>query len=217
MNAVALPSIRDAKLPASYEAARNALANCERIDECQQWADKAEALASYAKQADDQSLRKLADRIQARAISRMGELLKTFQNPGARTDLPSGDAPTKMTQRQAAANAGVSKDQEVTAIRVANVPRDVFERLVESDEPPTVTALAEMGKRPLLDLGRAKPHDFSRATHALASLRRFAEFTEENDPREVASGVLPAEVETARRHVAVIDSWLDVFITSLED
>lgn len=217
MNAVALPSIRDAKLPASYEAARNALANCERIDECQQWADKAEALASYAKQADDQSLRKLADRIQARAISRMGELLKTFQTgPKGGRPANGGDAPT-VSQRQAAANAGLSKDQEVQAVRVANVPREVFERLVESDDPPTVTALAEMGKRPLLDLGKAKPQDFSRATHALASLRRFAEFTEENDPREVASGVLPAEVETARRHVAVIDSWLDVFITSLED
>ncbi len=37
------------------------------VDECQDWANKAEALASYAKMADDDALRKLADRIQARA------------------------------------------------------------------------------------------------------------------------------------------------------
>ncbi len=72
----ALPSISDARLPASYERAKSALAECSRIDECKEWADKAEALASYAKQAKDDGLRILADRIQARAINRCGELLK---------------------------------------------------------------------------------------------------------------------------------------------
>jgi len=40
-----LPSIAAAKLPASYEAAKIALAECSRIDECKNWANKAEALA----------------------------------------------------------------------------------------------------------------------------------------------------------------------------
>ena len=39
-------------------------------------------LASYAKMADDDSLRQLADRIQARAVRRMGELLKQFDGRG---------------------------------------------------------------------------------------------------------------------------------------
>jgi hypothetical protein len=60
-----------ARLPASYEQAKIALASCAKIDECQDWANKAEALASYAKMADDDSLRVLADRIQARAVRRM--------------------------------------------------------------------------------------------------------------------------------------------------
>jgi len=33
----------------------------------------------------------------------------------------------------------MSKRQAVTAIRVANIPGDDFEQLVESDNPPTVT------------------------------------------------------------------------------
>ena len=33
----------------------SALAACNRIDECHEWANKAEALASYAKMADDDS------------------------------------------------------------------------------------------------------------------------------------------------------------------
>ncbi len=63
----------------------HALASCERIDECKTWANKAEALASYAKMADDDSLRLLADRIQARAVRRMGELLKEFDGRGDHT------------------------------------------------------------------------------------------------------------------------------------
>ena len=71
-----LPPIGKARLPATYEGAKVALAECTRLDECQDWADKAEALASYAKQAQDDELRKMADRIQARAIRRCGELLQ---------------------------------------------------------------------------------------------------------------------------------------------
>ena len=33
----------------------------------------------------------------------------------------------------------MSERQQVTAIRVANIPADDFERQVESDQPPTVT------------------------------------------------------------------------------
>jgi hypothetical protein len=53
--------------PATYEDAKAALAECVRLVECQDWADKAEALASYANQAQDEELRKMADRIQGAA------------------------------------------------------------------------------------------------------------------------------------------------------
>ncbi|MCK9543966.1 MAG: hypothetical protein M0R03_18255 [Novosphingobium sp.] len=43
-----------------------------------------------------------------------------------------------MSQREAAEQAGLSKRQQVTAVRVANVPDEVFEEAVESDTPPTV-------------------------------------------------------------------------------
>lgn len=41
----------------------------------------------------------------------------------------------------------MSKRQQVTAVRVANVPDEQFERVVESDNPPTVTKLADMGTK----------------------------------------------------------------------
>lgn len=110
----ALAPIGPARLPETYEAARKALAECSRIDECQDWADKAAALASYAKQADDDSLHKMALRIQARAVRRAGQLLKEFDGRG-RPPKNNGGAPTILppSQRQAAAAAGMSKDVPV--------------------------------------------------------------------------------------------------------
>jgi hypothetical protein len=46
---------------------------------------------------------------------------------------------------QAGKAAGLSKHQIKQAVRVANVPRDEFERLVESDSPPSVSTLARIG------------------------------------------------------------------------
>lgn len=108
-------------------------------------------LASHARQADDDSLRKLADRIQARAVRRCGELLKTFNSQGKRNDQPSVAAVEK-SQRQAAWEAGLSERQELTAVRIASIPQDQFDAAVESDDPPTVTKLAEMRRQSALGL-----------------------------------------------------------------
>lgn len=134
--------IAHARLPATYEQAKNALASCERLDECQDWANKAEALASYAKMADDDTLRALADRIQARAVRRMGDLLKEFDGRG--DHMKKGDTP--LSRSDVAGRAGISIDQAKQAVRVANIPAEQFEAAIDSDNPPTVTALAEMGK-----------------------------------------------------------------------
>lgn len=138
--------VTKAPLPVSYREAREALARCEQVDECKGWTDKAMALASYARQAKDQTLFDTAMRIHARAERRAGELLKEFDGKGRNQySEDGGDAPT--TQREAADAAGLSKDQQVQAVRVANVPAELFETLVEGDKPPTVTALAELGTK----------------------------------------------------------------------
>ena len=146
-----------ARLPETYQAAQQALAKCSSLDECQEWADKAEAMASYAKQAKDDSLRKMCDRIQARAIRRCGELLK--QIPDNNRGRPAKDIPdgtvTNITRTEAAEQAGLSERQKVTALRVASISDEEFNASVESEEPPTVTQLAERGKKlkSLVDLG----------------------------------------------------------------
>lgn len=196
----------------SYESAKTALAACSSIDECKDWADKAAALASYAKQADDPSLHDHATRIQARAIRRCGELLQTFDGRGGdRTK--SGSAPTsaRLSQRQAADQAGMSKDQEVTAVRVANVPAEDFESAVESDHPPTVTRLAELGTAT-----KPAPPGFVQATHAIGTVKEFAAFCAEHPAEFVAGGIYPYEAPKIRAHVTVIEAWLSLFVAHLE-
>lgn len=209
--AVANIPIATARLPATYEHAKTALANCASVDECQQWADKAEALASYARMADDDSLRQMADRIQARAVRRAGELLKQVDGRGR----PSGnkDGTVPISQRLLAQQAGLGERQRKTAVNVANIPADKFEAAVESQTPPTVTKLAEMGKQ---SRAPAPPQGFSQATHLLGTVRRFAEFCASQSPEFVAGGVMPSEVKTVREQVAAIDAWLDRFVVNLK-
>lgn len=176
-----------ASLPTNYEAACTALAECVRVDECQEWADKMAALASYARQREDKTLENHCRRILARAVRREGEILLEIEPAtGARTDLePSEGDHTKLTRKQVARDAGLSDHQRVTALRVANVPADKFEAAVESDDPPSVTALAERGRNsrpePLVDLAGRSPEDFAEATKLIGLVTRFLVDTEKLD------------------------------------
>lgn len=218
-----------ARLPAAYEAAKVALARCTNIDECQTWANKAQALASYARQADDDTLQKQAMRIQSRAIRRCGELLQEFRSAGGRPaqigegdragsnddapeKTPVGDLPSSATE--AARAAGISEHQHKTAIRVANVPSDLFEAAVDSDEPPTVTTLADMGKkqsdRPIQTSTRP-------AIVLMGFVRRLSEFGQVYDPGSVAAGVEDFNRKEMRRYIAQCRRWLKEIAPKLRD
>ena len=219
-----LPSIHDARLPDAYRSARRALEQCARIDECKDWADKAEALASYAKQSKDDTLRKYASRIQARAIRRCGELLKQLDGRSENAKKQTVGAHRLFSRAYAAERSGLSEHQAKTAVRVANIPSEEFETAVESENPPTVTALAEQGKhaRPvvrvdLLDLGGRDPEEFAISTDGQGRLHELARFAERVDAGVVARGSMPKERQSIRRDIEIIDGWLDRLIVQLED
>ena len=238
MSAVAeLPSVSDARLPVTYEAARRALAECERIDECKNWVDKAQALASYAKQANDDSLRKYALRIQARASRRAGQLYQEIEPAyGANQNIKDGGVPNVVTRKAAAEEAGLSERQCKTINRIANIPEEDFEAVIESEHPPTLTALAERGKiprmiiepppkplppsrplKPLVDLDGIDPGDFARATEARGSLKRLAEFCDQHDAGRIARAFQPHEITPLRQHIDVVTTWLARFANELPE
>jgi hypothetical protein len=84
----------------------------------------------------------LPDRIQARAIRRCGELLGEIEAAKNQHEVAGAgdDTGNPVGRMQAAEEAGLSEHQAKTAIRVANVPADEFERPLY---PPSVTAPRE--------------------------------------------------------------------------
>lgn len=221
MNLSTLPSMKNAIFPANYERAKQALMTCSKLDECHQWGDKAKALASYAKQSHDETLLKTAARIKARAIRRCGELLKLYESGGGRPSKTGVvDHTSFPSQKQAGTEAGLSKHQQVTAIRVANVSEEEFEQAVESEDPPTVNELAERGKKsqpkPLVDLEGIAPKDYSVSTRGQGQLAYFAEFSKGLNPAIVIRGSKAREHQTIREHIAIIRDWLDQLTLHLD-
>jgi hypothetical protein len=89
-----------------------------------------------------ETLRKPRDRIQARAYERCGELLQQIE-PGQGTrdgKRQEGDLPPLNRT-----DAGPTEHERKTALRIASIPEGEREELIESDAPPTVTKLAELG------------------------------------------------------------------------
>lgn len=86
-------------------------------------------------------------RIKARAIQRAGQLLELIDRPehSGRPKI-NGVGAHPISKRQAALGAGMSKNQQRDATRVARVDQDEFDSQVDSDNPPTVSALARRGK-----------------------------------------------------------------------
>ena len=214
-----LPSIAHAKLPATYANARTALERCTRIDECKDWADKAEALASYGRQSEDKELYNMAERIRARAIRRCGELLGEIaprDTPGRPSKNGGGGSP--ITRAGAARDAGLSVDQRKTALRVANVPGSEFEAAVESDNPPTVSALAEQGKkpRPLIDLEGRDPKLFALSTEAQGQIKAFGRMIERVFPNTVIEGAFEEEIIDMMTTARAIMEWLDMLFLCVQ-
>lgn len=205
-----------AHLPATYEAARQAIEQCYELDEVKNWADKAAALATYARMAKDDSLRVMATRIQERAIRRGGELLKQIKPAhGANQNIQEGALP-KVTRESVAEAAGLSEHQRKVALRLASIPKEEFERAVESDSPPTLEALARWGTIPRpASAPNVQPADPLVAAQAKHMLREFSAFCA-NDPVRIA--LAPSlDADFVRGNVEMIDRWLDRLVAHLPD
>lgn len=214
MDHAQLPSVNDARLPETYERAKTALANCSSLDECKDWSDKAAALASYARQSKDDSLTKMSQRIQARAIRRAGELLKQIMPATGAHLKRGGDSP--LSRKQAAEDAGLSPDQRKNALRVASVPESEFTELVESDSPPTVTKLAEIGtKKQLVDLNGRDPKHFNTAMHFIAKFKHHLNDCKSYNILETVEVLTDDERKRLRLLIDEIDAIHDQIMTRI--
>lgn len=214
-----LPSVSSATLPQTYQAAQRALSECSQVDECKDWADKAAALASYARQSEDQELERMAQRIRARAIRRAGELLKQIEpGQGARDGKRGAGDHTPFTREDAARDAGMSKHQQVQATRVANILPQDFERQVESDKPPTLSQLAAQGTKPrenIVDLQGRDPKEYNRALHYVADFEEAAKELEQQKHDLILPTLDDKERSRLRAAINRIDAITDKVATRI--
>lgn len=227
MNAVSaiksLPTIGSARLPTNYEAAKQALAECQNLDECKDWADKAAALASYAKQSHDVEMERQAQRIRARAVRRAGELLSQIQAQSGgdkkSDDYQGMSGHTLISRAEAAREAGMSKHQQVQAVRIAHVPQANFERQIESANPKPLKEIAQQGiqprPRPVVDLQGRDPEEFKRAMHFIGTFEHFARELAREDIDASLASINASERVRLREAINRIDAIHDQIMTRI--
>lgn len=200
-----LTEIREDQLPATYQSAKRALAECVRIDEVKDWSDKAIALACYAKQANDDQLLAMSNRIKARAVIRMGELFNEIEPKDKGGDRKSPEGRVSSDSRaQAASAAGISQDQRKQAQRIASLPRDEVDSLIESQKPPTISALDQMARQ----MSKNHPAEMRATSELLGEAKRFAKFCDENDASKLVVALFEHEKAALLEHAKIIVAWL---------
>jgi hypothetical protein len=213
-----LPQIAETGLPVSYEAAKQAIAACESPIECRTLADKAAAMAVYAKMRDDTELHNRAVRLQAWATRRWGELDRELYPDRSKTNLKQNkpDSPEcgySQSGKRPRPFDGTTEHQRVISRRLAVIPEPEFTRQVEGSRPPSVAQLADQGR-----MRRVQTPDDLTAENfkaACTALHQFATYCDTHDAIVTAQAFSADDVEMARRCVSTLDRWLDLFVTNL--
>lgn len=115
-----------------YDAARHALQQAVEIDEVKDIRDKAQAMAAYAKQANDTKLIEWATEIKVRAERKAGQMLAEMdKNRGA---MGSGSNQHEVRSLDVTApkldDLGISKNQSSRWQKLAAIPEDQFEQAI---------------------------------------------------------------------------------------
>lgn len=166
-------------------------------------------------------MEKTAMRIRARAIRRCGELLKEIEKKQGANQNISADSVTKVeTRKEAAEEAGLSKRQAVTAIRVANVPDEIFTEQIESQTPPTITSLAQQGttpnkKPPMFEQMGMTKQAFQAGMYFRGDIEDFCKATKKYEIQDIIDGSTPEQRDRLRTLIKQIDTFTDKLITKL--
>jgi hypothetical protein len=91
-----------------YDAMRQAVAECARIDDAADIRDKAAALALYARQRDDDEMRAQVEEIRLRACIRIGQLSRELETAEANGRGPVSLPSSGKRKADALAEAGIS-------------------------------------------------------------------------------------------------------------
>jgi len=207
---------KEVAIPITYQKAIVAIQECNKIDEAKEWTDKMSALALYYKQSRDETLIKYAKRIQYRAKRRMGELLKQYDGRGGdrkTEDFKRGlEPPFENSVNSVSSSIGLSSDQTKEAVRFANVPKDKFEEIIESDNIPTQKEVAELGKN---KIGKTKKVDY-KANSIFQSINDLLQEMNKVDPIYVCENINPDYKEQMISNIKKIENWFDNYVINVK-
>jgi hypothetical protein len=217
MNFQQLPAIvkrqmSTAALPPNYERAKDALAECARLDECKEWINRMAAMASYARQAKDMAMEELSLRIRRRAERRLGELL---------AEIPSSRSKGEQInpRKIAANNIGVSAPLASQLVRVSTVPKPTFDQKVDQSPVPTLRQLDPGWTASLASkksgVDREALSAYAEIQSALAPMARLVLEKQASAAlmaKQIRWAGLPEEYLEGLKHTAaIVSEWLDEF------
>jgi hypothetical protein len=209
---------KEVAIPITYQKAIVAIQECNKIDEAKEWTDKMSALALYYKQSRDETLIKYAKRIQYRAKRRMGELLKQFDGRGGnhgnqyQSAKRDPEDPFANSVNNVASSIGLSSKQTKEAVRFANVPKDKFEAIVESEDIPTQKEVAELGTK---KIGKSKKVNY-KANSIYQSINDLLKEMNKVDPIYVCENIDPDYKEQMISNIKQIENWFDNYIINVK-
>ena len=204
-----------------YNKAVIAVQECAKLDEAKEWTDKMSALAYYHKQAGDKTLENYAIRIRHRGQRRMGELLKQFDGRGSYNgNQHTGNIGKKDTTvhssnsvNTVASSIGLSERQTKESIRFANIPEDKFEEIIESDNIPTKSEIAELGTKER----EIKVDKSYKAVSFLGWLRDFKKACDEDDPLYLLSIMDDKQKQKTLATIKELENWFDTFVINCQE
>lgn len=208
---------KEVAIPISYQKAVSAIQECDAIDEAKEWTDKMSALALYYKQSKDKTLEKYAKRIKYRAKRRMGELLKQFDarggDHGNQYKSKSGKTVGSVsfaTQKEVAQSIGLSERQQYESINFANVPKEKFEEIIESDNIPTQAEIAELGTKKI----KTKPNNISKVLSIKYAIKDLIKEMNDKDPIYVLNALDVENTKEMLEMIKTVENWFDTFVVN---
>lgn len=189
-----------ARLPELYVRAREALKECLRVDECLEWKRKAEAFASYYRQAQDKTPHNIALRIRLRAWRRCGELFLEM-------DQFDGDAiDRKHTSTAEAKLIGMSPADRLKAVALAAMPEQEFEDHIAQEPPPALSKMIPVTAYPVYG---TSPEQRAAAS-VIHALMRIYNVSQRFKPDLIAAQITDVK-DGAPMLVSLTSDWLRAF------
>lgn len=194
-------SVKTPRVPLKLHEAVQALAEVRTIDDAKYFADKADALAAWAKIYKDDEAGIEARRVKLHAYRRMGQLAEELRPTGNPTEFGRG---RPMGAHSLLIEYGFARTAASRIMQIARTPKKKFESAVAN--AAGVHAAARLGR----GMGMSSRGLKSDAWTALADQSRIRGLLA-RDAKELARGISKGEVRAARRLVTEVMEWFDEF------